>query len=74
MPLVGRFPCPVCGASLDGRRADARYCGRSCRREASRIRRLLAGQDEQGYRTLRDYINRRQRRAKPSLRRPERAR
>jgi len=30
--------CDVCGASLDGRRPDARYCSAACRREAARER------------------------------------
>src|SRR5438876_2414646 len=30
--------CPVCGASLQGRRRDARYCGAACRRAASPAR------------------------------------
>jgi hypothetical protein len=33
--------CPVCGASLAGRRADASYCSNACRAEAWRLRRLL---------------------------------
>lgn len=30
--------CENCGASLDGRRRQARYCGGRCRAEASRLR------------------------------------
>ena len=56
--------CAICGRALDGRRADARYCGPACRREASRLRRLLAGEPVDGYRNLADYLNARQRRAK----------
>ena len=56
--------CAVCGRALEGRRADARHCGAGCRREASRLRRLLAGEPVDGYRNLADYLNARQRRAK----------
>lgn len=54
--------CPICGASLDGHRRDAVYCGGPCRTEASRIRRLLGGRTTDGYGTLRDYLGRAQRR------------
>jgi hypothetical protein len=56
--------CAICGEALDGRRADARHCGAACRREASRLRRLLAGDPVEGYRSVADYLNGRQRRAK----------
>ena len=56
--------CALCGADLDGRRADARYCGAACRRDACRIRRLASGVPDSGYRTLGDYLNGRQSRAK----------
>lgn len=59
--------CPVCGAALAGRRTDAVYCGPPCRREASRVRRLLAGQADAGYLGLLPYEDRRRRRAKPPL-------
>jgi hypothetical protein len=55
--------CLVCGTSLEGRRREARYCSGACRREANRIAHLLAGQPDSGYRTLGDYVQRRQRRA-----------
>lgn len=41
--------CGICGASLAGRRADARSCSAACRAEASRLRRLLAGNPVDGY-------------------------
>jgi hypothetical protein len=56
--------CAICGTALDARRADARHCGAACRREASRLRRLLAGEPVEGYRNLAEYLNARQRRAK----------
>src|SRR5215212_4535082 len=34
---------PVCGVSLEGRRADARYCSDACRAEAWGLRRLDEG-------------------------------
>jgi hypothetical protein len=36
--------CVVCGAPMEGRRRQARTCGGACRAEASRLRRLLAGE------------------------------
>ena len=36
--------CQVCGGSLDGRRAHARFCGAGCRREHSRVRRSQRSQ------------------------------
>lgn len=44
--------CGVCGASLAGRRAHARYCRGACRAEASRLRRILAGQEADGWASL----------------------
>lgn len=35
----GSRVCAQCGASLRGRRADAEYCGATCRQRASRARR-----------------------------------
>jgi hypothetical protein len=34
--------CPRCGAGLDGRRRDARYCSHACRQAAWRARRREA--------------------------------
>jgi hypothetical protein len=38
--------CVFCGASLEGRRAHARFCGAPCRREHCRLSRLLRGQGD----------------------------
>lgn len=45
----------MCGASLEGRDRRAKTCSASCRREASRIRRLSAGLPEHGYASIDDY-------------------
>jgi hypothetical protein len=50
--------CPVCGASLEGRRVDACTCGAGCRRELYRVLRLAAGEADGPYRTLRGYLDR----------------
>lgn len=55
--------CENCERELTYQRADARYCDSSCRREASRIRRLAAGQADVRYPTLDAYMTRRRRRA-----------
>lgn len=60
--------CRVCGAPLEGRRRDALTCSAGCRREASRIRAVMAGRGDGPYSTLRDLAERRRSRAK----RPER--
>lgn len=46
----------MCGASLDGRRSTAIYCGGACRADASRLRRLLSGQQVDGYRSVWDFL------------------
>jgi hypothetical protein len=56
--------CAICGAALNGRRGDARYCGAGCRREAGRLRALLAGVTVNGYGSVAEYLNGRQKRAK----------
>jgi hypothetical protein len=61
--------CALCGADLDGRRADAVFCGAACRREAARWSRLLRGEPVNGYPSMAEYLNGRQRRAK-RVRRP----
>ena len=69
--------CPVCGESLDGRRADARTCGSACRRLLYRGERLLAGRPDGPYETLAQWDARRRRgsaRAEsPSMRSERRA-
>lgn len=47
-----RPPCSICGASLDGRRPQARYCSGACRAEASRIRRIVSGAQPDGFASL----------------------
>jgi hypothetical protein len=44
--------CLVCGASLAGRRSDAKCCGSSCRSEWSRIAKLLRGDLTGRYRSV----------------------
>ncbi len=68
--------CGICARSLARLRSDARYCSRSHRTQASRLRRLEAGLAVDGYATLADYLSRRQRRAAgtpatPEMRRAE---
>lgn len=52
--------CAVCGASIEGRRPDALTCDPSCRRERSRLLRLLAGESVEGYQSVAEYLKRRQ--------------
>jgi hypothetical protein len=54
--------CALCGASLDRLRGDARYCCAAHRAEASRLRRLWAGEYADRYQNLAEYAKRRQRR------------
>ena len=35
--------CRFCGAALESKRSDARYCSSACRAESWRLRRLLSG-------------------------------
>jgi hypothetical protein len=51
--------CPVCGASLEGRRREAVVCSPACRIEHSIRRRLEAGVPVGPYRTLVEYQARR---------------
>jgi hypothetical protein len=60
-PRVRR--CALCGTDIRALRSDARFCGRAHRTDASRIRRLLAGETVGPYETLHDYLNRSQKRA-----------
>ena len=56
--------CRVCGASLEGRRSQTLTCSSACRREAARVRAILAGSEADGYSTLAEYQARRRNRAK----------
>lgn len=58
--ISGERCCAVCGTSIEGRRPDALTCGPSCRRERSRLLRLLAGESVEGYRSVADYLKRRE--------------
>lgn len=53
---TGRRLCALCGGSLEGHRADARFCSPVCRIEASRIRRILASGKVDGYPSLADRL------------------
>lgn len=66
--MTGERICPICGADMSGHRADAEVCGNRCRRERSRVRRLLIGKGDGPYRTVEDYLNRRRSRANPAMR------
>jgi hypothetical protein len=48
--------CAFCGGSMEGRRPQALYCGGPCRADASRLRRLLSGEQVDGYRSARDFL------------------
>lgn len=50
--------CVVCGGSLEGRRPQTRTCSPACRAEASRLRRLLAGDAVDGFSSLADRLGR----------------
>jgi len=54
----------VCGASLGGMRSHARYCGPPCRAEASRVSRILRGEQADGYRTLEERLEASQKRTR----------
>lgn len=51
--------CENCGADLSHKRAGALYCDSSCRREASRERRLAEGHADVRYASLEQYQARR---------------
>jgi hypothetical protein len=44
--------CALCGASLRGRRPQARFCGPPCRIESSRLRAILNGNYAGPYRSV----------------------
>jgi hypothetical protein len=48
--------CALCGSPLTGRRMDARVCSDPCRIEASRLRRLLAGETVGPYSSVADRL------------------
>ena len=56
--------CPVCGSSLVGRRSDSVTCSPACRREASRLRAVLAGRGDGPYVAVDQLLGRARRRAK----------
>lgn len=56
--------CVVCGRDLTGRRSDALACSPACRAEASRLRRILRGEVVDGYLTIDQRIDARQRRTR----------
>ena len=58
--VTGR-KCLICGASLDGKRSDADYCGDECRTDASVRRRLRRGDRVAGYSDLESWLQRRSR-------------
>ncbi len=51
--------CPVCGTDLAAKRSDARFCGGRCRAEASRLSRLLAGADADGWGSVEERLEKR---------------
>ncbi len=56
-------PCALYGASITNRRADARYCSSSHRREGGRIQAILSGRGSEPYLDLKTFLGSRQRRA-----------
>jgi hypothetical protein len=65
--------CPICGADLSARDPRTRACSPSHRREINRVSRLLNGETVDGYRCLRDYLDR-DRRAEDACTTPEKMR
>lgn len=54
--------CVVCDASLAGRRRDARHCSGACRADASRLRAILKSSSTAPYRSVRERLDRAQKR------------
>lgn len=54
--------CVVCGASIAGRRSDARHCSGACRAESSRLRAILRGAERADYDSLARRLERRRKR------------
>lgn len=55
-------PCALCGTDISDLRADAVFCSPAHRAEASRLKRLLCGQEVDGYRSVAERLNASQRR------------
>lgn len=56
--MMGERRCPVCGTDLSDRDPRTVTCSPAHRREATRVRRLLSGQQDGAYRTLAEYMAR----------------
>ena len=50
--------CALCGASLEGHRVDARYCGGPCRALASDFGRILDGDPNAPYSSVAERLAR----------------
>jgi hypothetical protein len=59
---MGDRVCANCNGSMEGKRVDAVYCSRTCKREAYRARRLETGEPDGHYVTLRQWQERSSRR------------
>lgn len=55
--------CVVCGASLIGRRKDARHCSPPCRADAARLKAILSSSSIKPYLSVADWIEAAQRRS-----------
>jgi hypothetical protein len=62
--IAGRAACALCGRRLRYKRRDSRFCSDTHRAEASRFRRLLAGEVVDECESLAEYLARRQRRTR----------
>jgi hypothetical protein len=58
----------VCGGSMAGRRAHALTCSDACRKEAERLRAILAGEAAAPYPSIRARLSARGRRSASLLR------
>jgi hypothetical protein len=59
--------CGVCGAEMIRHRKDAIFCSPPCRAEASRVRAILRGSGTQPYASLKQRLDRLQRRTGPLI-------
>lgn len=59
--------CRLCGHPLRDRRPHALYCSGTCRALASRIQRVLSGQEDERYRSLADMLGRSNKRTQKLL-------